>query len=129
MSRHSRALQRHMSHARVALNRASTGRVTTLSSEIPAPPDPRLRTARDVLVVHMRRRRPKGTGISHYEIHTAPDPAPGPRLVILTRDDVIYRRALRLEGRGHIDLDFHISKRPDGSLCYVADRLDERIEP
>ena len=114
------------------LNRASTGRVTRLDSEIPAPPDPKLRTARDVRVLHtFAVDGPRGTGISHYEIHVGPDEGPdAPRLVILTRDDVIYRRALRLEGKwATVDLDFHISKRPDGSLCYVADRLDERIEP
>jgi hypothetical protein len=70
---------------------------------------------------------PRGTGISHYEIHTAGDhSAEAVRTILLTRNMEIYDRAVWAEGADRrFTVAWHISKRPDGSLCNVIDRLEE----
>jgi hypothetical protein len=87
----------------------------------------RMASGADLLIVHtLVIAGPPGTGISHWEIHFAPDAA-APRLIILTRNEALYTRALAAEGSpARFDLTYHPSKRPDGSYCSLLDTLEER---
>ena len=111
MYRRSRSLRSSMSSARAALNRP------WLTDE---------RSALGLVVVQtLAVDGPPGTGISHWEIHLAPDAEARP-LVLLTRDEPIYRLALAAEGTdARFVVRYHASKRPDGSFCSRLDTLEE----
>jgi hypothetical protein len=74
---------------------------------------------------------PRGTGISHFEIHLAADvghDAPG--LLTLTRDPALFWRAMVLEDCGRrVDVRWHASRRPNGAYCQLLDSLEERTDP
>jgi hypothetical protein len=70
---------------------------------------------------------PRGTGISHYELHFAPDDAPdAKRLVILTRESGYYMCAYGAEGTPRrFDITWHPSVRPNGMPCAVLDSMTD----
>jgi hypothetical protein len=70
---------------------------------------------------------PPGTGISHYEIHVAPDTrADAPRYELLTRSVDLFEQAVDLENaQTVVSCAWHISKRPNGVYCQVLDAFEE----
>lgn len=118
-----RSMQRSMSQARVTLNRWRNTRRFEGS------------TAQDLLVVQTYAvDGPAGTGISHYEVHLAPDEEPDAKrllLLVLRHDPDLYDQALALEGQPtrRCTVTYHRSLRPDGSHCFVLDTITERTTP
>src|SRR5262245_3223604 len=93
---------------------------------LPLTADGRQRVVRQLLVLEtLAVQGPPGTGISHWELWFAPDDEPDARvLVVLTRDEADYQKALDAEGTPQrFDLTFHLSQRPDGSICRRLDTL------
>lgn len=61
--------------------------------------------------------------ITHYEIHLAAD-AEAPRLCLLTRDEALYQRAARVEGKEtRVCVRYHAA-RYNGDKCRVLDAIE-----
>lgn len=119
MYRRSRSLRSQMSSSRAALNRPWLNEGEGLDPK-------RHHGGGGLLVVQtLAVEGPKGTGISHWEIHLAADADARP-LVLLTRDEPTYKRALAAEGTNlRFQITYHPSQRPDGSWCSRIDALEE----
>jgi hypothetical protein len=116
MTQRAHRVRRQMSRSRAALNRPS----------LPPPPAPPVtRSVHHVCVVQTYM---VGGDDGHYQIHVAADDgADAVRTILLTKDPILYDRALRAEGLDRIRfaVAWHTARRSNGKPCLVLDRLDE----
>jgi hypothetical protein len=72
---------------------------------------------------------PPGTGISHYEVHVAPDGGlKTTPTILLTRDPDLFEQAVDLESRQVlVACAWHRSRRPTGVYCQVIDCFKEGV--
>jgi len=113
-----RKLQRQMALSRAALNRRNL------------PPEVQTGLLGPVLVVRtLAVGGPPGTGISHYEVHVAPDAElDAPTTILLTRNVDLWEQAVDLEGRQVlVACAWHRSRRPTGVFCQVLDCFKEGV--
>lgn len=113
-----RPVIRQMRQARAALNRPNL------------PPEVQTGLLGPVLVVRtLAVGGPPGTGISHYEVHVAPDAElDAPTTILLTRNVDLWEQAVDLEGRQVlVACAWHRSRRPTGVFCQVLDCFKEGV--
>ena len=115
-----RRLARQMRQSRAALNRPVL--------PIEEPPHVHTRTLHGVVIVqtYVVARPGRDRGLSHFEIHIAPDRSPiAPCTVLLTRDRGVYECALGAEGSDRrFGLAVHTATR-GGRPCLALDSPDE----
>jgi hypothetical protein len=109
----------------IAMGRAALNRPALVPEPVSAP---RTGSLGPVLVVRtLAVGGPPGLGISHYEIHVAPDTERDASITeLLTRSVDLFEQAVDLEShQARVLCAWHISRRPNGAYCQVLDGFEE----